>query len=175
MRRRIDIAASIVVSPDLLFLDEPTTGIDPRSRNEVWSIIRSLNKTGTTVVLTTQYLDEADQLADRIAVIDQGKVIAEGTSGELKASVGSGTLNVRIEDPNKRNDAKHLLGEVLQNPIRLLPDPVSLSTQVSNSDQAVHALRKLVQAGINITDFSLGQPSLDEAFLALTNGKEDYS
>lgn len=174
MRRRIDIAASIVVSPDLLFLDEPTTGIDPRSRNEVWNIVRSLNKIGTTVLLTTQYLDEADQLADRIAVIDKGKVIAEGTSGELKASVGSGTMNVRLKDPNKRNDAKHLLGEILQNPIQLLSDPEVLSAQVSDTAHAVHALGELIRADIIVTDFSLGQPSLDEAFLALTNHKEDH-
>src|SRR5690554_1872603 len=96
MRRRIDIAASIVVTPELLFLDEPTTGLDPRSRNEVWDIIRAMVAHGTTVMLTTQYLDEADQLADRIGVIDHGQVIAEGTSSELKASVGSGSMHVRV-------------------------------------------------------------------------------
>src|SRR5262245_36035536 len=94
MGRRLDVASSIVVTPDLLFLDEPTTGLDPRSRNQVWDIIRALVSSGTTVLLTTQYLDEVDQLADRIAVIDHGKVIAEGTSGELKASVGGGALHV---------------------------------------------------------------------------------
>ena len=98
MRRRLDIAASLVVTPDLLFLDEPTTGLDPRSRNQVWEIVRVLVGQGTSVLLTTQYLDEADQLAERIAVIDHGKVIAEGTSSELKASVGSGTLHVRLGD-----------------------------------------------------------------------------
>ena len=92
MRRRLDIAASIVVTPELIFLDEPTTGLDPRSRNQVWQIVRALAAQGSTVLLTTQYLDEADQLADRIAVIDRGRVIAEGTSAELKASVGAGTL-----------------------------------------------------------------------------------
>src|SRR5690554_2668369 len=96
MRRRLDIAASIVVTPELLFLDEPTTGLDPRSRNEVWDIVRTMVAAGTTVMLTTQYLDEADQLADRISVIDHGSIIAEGSSGELKASVGSGTLHVRV-------------------------------------------------------------------------------
>jgi ABC-2 type transport system ATP-binding protein len=96
MRRRLDIAASIVVTPELLFLDEPTTGLDPRSRNQVWDIIRALAGQGTTILLCTQYLDEADQLAERIAVIDRGKVIAEGTPSELKASVGSGTLHVRL-------------------------------------------------------------------------------
>ena len=105
MRRRLDIAASIVVTPDLMFLDEPTAGLDPRSRNQVWDIIRALVAGGTTVLLTTQYLDEADQLADRIAVIDQGKVIAEGTPGELKASVGSGAVHVRLLDPEDRSGA----------------------------------------------------------------------
>ncbi|CAN0515524.1 unnamed protein product, partial [Phaeothamnion confervicola] len=102
MRRRIDIAASLVVTPDLIFLDEPTTGLDPRSRNQVWDIVRTLVAAGTTVLLTTQYLEEADQLADRIAVIDRGKVIAEGTTGELKASVGAGSLHVRLSDASCR-------------------------------------------------------------------------
>src|SRR5215210_5288310 len=99
MRRRLDIAASIVVTPELLFLDEPTTGLDPRSRNQVWDIVRALREAGTTILLCTQYLDEADQLADGIAVIDHGRVIAEGTPGQLKASVGSGALHVRLLDP----------------------------------------------------------------------------
>jgi ABC-2 type transport system ATP-binding protein len=106
MRRRLDIAASIVVTPDLIFLDEPTAGLDPRSRNQVWDIVRALSAGGTTVLLTTQYLDEADQLADRIAVIDHGRVIAEGTPGELKASVGSGALHVRLRDPEGRPEAE---------------------------------------------------------------------
>jgi ABC-2 type transport system ATP-binding protein len=99
MRRRLDIAASIVVTPELLFLDEPTTGLDPLSRNQVWDLVRELARTGTTVLLTTQYLDEADQLADRVAVIDHGRVIAEGATGALKASVGSGVLHVRLRTP----------------------------------------------------------------------------
>jgi ABC-2 type transport system ATP-binding protein len=106
MRRRLDIAASIVLTPDLLFLDEPTTGLDPRSRGQVWDIVRALVAGGTTVLLTTQYLDEADKLADRIAVIDQGRVIAEGTSGELKASVGGGALHVRLRQPDQRDEAQ---------------------------------------------------------------------
>ncbi len=106
MRRRLDIAASIVVTPELLFLDEPTTGLDPRSRNQVWDIIRALKAEGTTVLLCTQYLDEADQLADGIAVIDHGRVIAEGTPGQLKASVGSGALHVRLLNPDQRAEAQ---------------------------------------------------------------------
>ena len=106
MRRRLDIAASIVVTPELMFLDEPTTGLDPRSRNQVWDIIRALRAEGTTILLCTQYLDEADQLADGIAVIDHGRVIAEGTPGQLKASVGSGALHVRLLNPAAAAEAR---------------------------------------------------------------------
>src|SRR5215216_3090109 len=109
MRRRLDISASLVVTPELMFLDEPTTGLDPRSRNQVWAIIRALAGGGTTVLLCTQYLDEADQLADGIAVIDQGKVIAEGTPAQLKASVGSGALRIRLLDPEQRPQAERVL------------------------------------------------------------------
>ena len=105
MRRRLDIAASIVITPELMFLDEPTTGLDPRSRNQVWDIIRAMVGQGTTILLCTQYLEEADQLADGIAVIDRGKVIAEGTPAQLKASVGSGALHVRLLDPEQREQA----------------------------------------------------------------------
>src|SRR5215207_5894861 len=113
MRRRLDIAASIVVTPELMFLDEPTTGLDPRSRNQVWEIVRTLVADGTTVLLSTQYLDEADQLADGIAVIDRGKVIAEGTPAQLKRSVGSGALHVRLLDPERRAEAEPIVARVL--------------------------------------------------------------
>jgi ABC-2 type transport system ATP-binding protein len=168
MRRRLDIAASIVVTPDLLFLDEPTTGLDPRSRNGVWEIVRALVAGGTTVLLTTQYLDEADQLADRIAVIDRGKVIAEGTSGELKASIGSGALHVRLRDPENRSDAERVLSQTLGVAVRLESDPALLSARVSDPERVAHALAELSRTGVVLTDFSLGQPSLDEVFLALT-------
>jgi len=168
MRRRIDIAASIVVTPDLLFLDEPTTGLDPRSRGQVWDIVRTLVADGTTVLLTTQYLDEADRLADRIAVMDDGKVIAEGTSGELKASVGSGAVRVRLTDPARRPEAELVLARALDVPINLESDPAALSARVTDVQQVAHALSELYRAGVPVTDFSLGQPSLDEVFLALT-------
>src|ERR671914_23119 len=113
MRRRLDIAASIIVTPELMFLDEPTTGLDPRSRNQVWDIIRALAAGGTTILLCTQYLDEADRLADEIAVIDHGRVIAEGTPGQLKASVGSGALHVRLLDADRRADAAGILSRAL--------------------------------------------------------------
>jgi ABC-2 type transport system ATP-binding protein len=168
MRRRLDIAASLVVTPDLMFLDEPTAGLDPRSRNQVWDIVRALIAGGTTVLLTTQYLDEADQLADRIAVIDRGKVIAEGTPSELKASVGSGALHVRLRDPEDRPDAERVLSRALGVPVHLESDPAALSARVSDPERVAHALAELSRSGFSLTDFALGQPSLDEVFLALT-------
>ncbi|MEV4160381.1 ATP-binding cassette domain-containing protein [Nonomuraea dietziae] len=174
MRRRIDIAASILNTPDLLFLDEPTTGLDPRSRNQVWDIIRIVVAHGTTVLLTTQYLEEADRLAGRIAVIDRGKVIAEGTPGELKSSVGAGAVHVRLRDAGQRPEAERLLAKALDAPVYLEADPVALTARVSAdgaaaAEQAALALSELAGAGIVVDDFSLGQPSLDEVFLALTD------
>jgi ABC-2 type transport system ATP-binding protein len=168
MRRRLDIAASIVVTPELLFLDEPTTGLDPRSRNQVWDIIRVLVSEGATVLLTTQYLDEADQLADRLAIIDHGKVIAEGTRGELKASVGAGTLHVRLRDPQQRPAAEALLADALGVPVAVDSDPAALSAGDVDPDRVANALVALSHAGLAVTEFALGQPSLDEVFLALT-------
>ncbi len=167
MRRRLDIAASIVVTPELMFLDEPTTGLDPRSRNQVWDIIRSLVAGGTTIVLCTQYLEEADQLADGIAVIDHGKVIAEGTPGQLKASVGSGALHVRLLNPDQRPQAEQVLSREL-GAVHMEPDPAALSVQCADADRGAEAVAELTRAGVGIADFSLGQPSLDEVFLALT-------
>ncbi len=167
MRRRLDIAASIVVTPQLMFLDEPTTGLDPRSRNQVWDIIRTLVAEGTTILLCTQYLEEADQLADGIAVIDHGKVIAEGSPGQLKASVGSGALRVRLLDPDQRPEAERVLAQELDS-VHLEADPAALSAPVADADRAAEAVATLSRSGIGIADFSLGQPSLDEVFLALT-------
>ncbi|EFE75876.1 daunorubicin resistance protein DrrA family ABC transporter ATP-binding protein [Streptomyces filamentosus] len=178
MRRRIDIAASILNTPDLLFLDEPTTGLDPRSRNQVWDIVRAVVAHGTTVLLTTQYLDEADQLASRIAVIDHGKVIAEGTKGELKASVGAGTVHLRLRDAEQRAEAQKVLALALNTEVQLDADPVALtarvdgqSTEQGAAEHAGRALAELARCGITVDNFSLGQPSLDEVFLALTDKK----
>jgi len=168
MRRRLDIAASIVVTPRLMFLDEPTTGLDPRSRNQVWDIIRALVGQGTTVLLCTQYLDEADQLAERIAVIDHGKVIAEGTPGQLKASVGQSTLHVRLLDPEQRGEAERLLARSLDATVNLESDPAAMSVAVAGADSASDAIAELVGSSVTVAGFSLGQPSLDEVFLALT-------
>jgi ABC-2 type transport system ATP-binding protein len=168
MRRRLDIASSIVVTPDLLFLDEPTTGLDPRSRNQVWDIVRILVAAGTTVLLTTQYLDEADQLADRIAIIDHGRIIAEGTSGELKASVGTGALHVRLHDPGARAEAERVLAATLGVTIERDTDPAALTARGATPDRIAVGLAELVNAGITVEEFALGQPSLDEVFLSLT-------
>ncbi|MDG9718454.1 ATP-binding cassette domain-containing protein [Streptomyces sp. DH24] len=175
MRRRIDIAASILNTPDLLFLDEPTTGLDPRSRNQVWDIVRAVVAQGTTVLLTTQYLDEADQLASRIAVIDRGKVIAEGTKGELKASVGAGTVHLRLRDAQQRELAADVLLRALDARVQPEPDPLALTARLGSAagqdtaaEQAARALGELARAGVTVDNFSLGQPSLDEVFLALT-------
>jgi ABC-2 type transport system ATP-binding protein len=175
MRRRLDIAASILNTPELLFLDEPTSGLDPRSRSQVWEIVRAVVAHGTTVLLTTQYLDEADRLAGRIAVVDHGKVIAEGTPGELKSSVGTGTVHVRLRDPRQRPEAERLLAAALGAPVQTEPDPVALTARVGDdgslqaSERAARALAELAAAGIVADDFSLGQPSLDEVFLVLTD------
>ncbi|WP_406218013.1 ATP-binding cassette domain-containing protein [Streptomyces canus] len=174
MRRRIDIAASILNTPELLFLDEPTTGLDPRSRNQVWDIVRAVVAQGTTVLLTTQYLDEADQLASRIAVIDRGRVIAEGTKGELKASVGAGTVHLRLRDGGQRPEAAEILRRALDAQVQLEPDSVALTARLASAtgdtaaEQASRALAELARTGITVDNFSLGQPSLDEVFLALT-------
>jgi ABC-2 type transport system ATP-binding protein len=168
MRRRLDIAASIVVRPQLMFLDEPTTGLDPRSRNQVWDIVRALVADGTTVLLCTQYLDEADQLADGIAVIDHGRVIAEGTPAQLKASVGSGALHIRLLEPEQRPGAEQVLSRALESTVHLEPDPAALTVGCASPDRAAEAVAELTRSGIDVAGFSLGQPSLDEVFLVLT-------
>jgi ABC-2 type transport system ATP-binding protein len=175
MRRRLDLAASLIVIPDLLFLDEPTTGLDPQSRNQVWEVVRAMAGNGTTVLLTTQYLDEADHLADRIAVIDHGTIIAEGTSGHLKALVGSGTLHVRLSVATQRPLAEQILSRTLDVPVWQESDPAALSARTpagdapgATSERVAHALAELSRAGIAVTTFALGQPSLDEVFLRLT-------
>jgi ABC-2 type transport system ATP-binding protein len=150
-----------------MFLDEPTTGLDPRSRNQVWEIARALRAEGTTILLCTQYLEEADQLADGIAVIDHGRVIAEGTPGQLKASVGSGALHVRLLHPDRRAEAAAVLEKVV-GAVVLENDPAALSAPSTDTEQAALGVGELARAGIGIAEFSLDQPSLDEVFLALT-------
>ena len=166
MRRRLDIAASLVVTPELMFLDEPTTGLDPRSRNQVWEIVRTLVAGGTTVLLCTQYLEEADQLADGIAVIDRGRVIAEGTPAQLKSSIGAGALHVRLADPEQRPEAARVLAPL--GAVAVASDPSALTVACSDPDRAAALVGELASRGVRVADFSLAQPSLDEVFLALT-------
>ncbi len=168
MRRRLDIAASLVVTPEVLFLDEPTTGLDPGARQEVWRMIRALAAAGVTILLTTQYMEEADQLAARIAVIDKGRKIAEGTSRELKAATGSGWLHVSVADPERLEEVARLLGARFGN-VQRNPEGGTLSVVVAGAGAASEALTAIVAADIELTQFSLGSPTLEEVFFALTS------
>ncbi|HEX2136468.1 MAG TPA: ATP-binding cassette domain-containing protein [Microvirga sp.] len=168
MRRRLDIAASLIVTPGVLFLDEPTTGLDPRARQDVWRMIRELANTGVTILLTTQYLEEADQLADRIAVIDHGRKIAEGSSRELKAQIGSGYLHVALADAARLDEAAHLLQRCLGGSVQRTAEGAELSIVAGSPAEANAALGALMAQGIDIASFALGSPSLDEVFFALT-------
>ena len=168
MRRRMDIAASLVTTPELLFLDEPTTGLDPRSRGQVWDIVRSVAAAGTTVLLTTQYLEEVDKLAERMAVIDQGRVIAEGTSRELKASVGANALRLHLTEVDTAEAATAAIATVDGTEPALHAEAGELTLKVADTDQVADILRALSHAGIGVAEFSLGRPSLDDVFFALT-------
>jgi daunorubicin/doxorubicin transport system ATP-binding protein len=175
MRRRLDIGASLIVTPDLLFLDEPTTGMDPRSRSQVWELVRQVAAAGATVLLTTQYLEEADQLAGQIAVIDHGRIVAEGTSAQLRARAGSRTLQVRLLDGEQRSQAQAVLAGALDCPVQIGADPLTLSVPLAapadpaDAGRLVgHAMTRLWRARVAVAEVTVGQPSLDEAFLALT-------
>jgi ABC-2 type transport system ATP-binding protein len=168
MRRRLDIAASLVVTPGVLFLDEPTTGLDPVARKSVWSMIRQLAGSGVTILLTTQYMDEADQLAARIAVIDHGKKIAEGSPRELKVATGSGFLHVAVADTNKLEEAARLLEAHLGAAVQRSVEAGTLAVVAKTPKDANAALGALIDAGIELADFSMGTPSLEEVFFALT-------
>jgi ABC-2 type transport system ATP-binding protein len=168
MRRRLDLAASLIRKPPLIFLDEPTTGLDPRTRGQMWDTIRGLVADGCTVLLTTQYLDEADQLADRIAVIDRGVKVAEGTSDELKSSVGSSTLQLRLADHGDLPDAAAVVGRLLHEEPVLTPESGGMNVPLAEADQAAEILIALRQSNLSISSVSVQKPTLDEVFLALT-------
>ncbi len=167
MRRRLDLAAGLIVRPPVIFLDEPTTGLDPRSRVRMWEIIRGLVAGGVTLLLTTQYLDEADQLADRIVVVDRGRIIAEGTSSELKASTGGARLEVTLSQPNVL--AAEALGPFVTGAVQVSQDGRRLRAPVrSHSGLATSVVRALDRADIVVDDVEVQQPSLDDVFFALT-------
>ncbi|MBL7259885.1 ATP-binding cassette domain-containing protein [Paractinoplanes lichenicola] len=174
MQRRLDLAASLIRAPQVLFLDEPTTGLDPRSRNQVWDTVRKLVADGTTVLLTTQYLDEADHLADRISVVDTGRVVAEGTPDELKARIGADRLEVVIRDQGRLAETAALLSRVAGAPADADPDTRRLRVAVTDRvDALVESARALRDAGIAVDDLGIRRPTLDEAFLRLTGHRAD--
>jgi ABC-2 type transport system ATP-binding protein len=169
MRRRLDLAASLVVRPPVLMLDEPTTGLDPRSRNAMWAVVRDLVAEGTTVLLTTQYLDEADALADAISVVDHGRVIAAGSPDELKGQVGGDVLQVRLADPRRTGLAAATLGPLATGEAVIDAESGELAVPVGAGEGVLpDALRRLDADGVGVRDLSLRRPTLDDVFLALT-------
>ena len=168
MRRRLDLAASLITRPPLIFLDEPTTGLDPRTRGQMWDTIRGLVTEGCTVLLTTQYLDEADQLAGRIAVIDRGRKVAEGTPDELKASVGSSALQVQLAEGADAELARQLVRRIAGAEPVLTPESGRMNVPLSTADRAADVLIGFRQSGVTITSVSVDKPTLDEVFFAIT-------
>ena len=168
MRRRLDLAVSLITRPPLIFLDEPTTGLDPRTRGQMWDTIRGLVADGCTVLLTTQYLDEADHLADRIAVIDRGRKVAEGTPDELKTSVGDSTLQLRLAAGADLELARQIVRRVTGAEPVTDPESGQLNVPLDTADGAADVLIGFRQAGISIASVSVSKPTLDEVFLAIT-------
>lgn len=167
MKRRIDLAMSLIAAPPVIFLDEPTTGLDPRSRASMWDMIRKLTDSGTTILLTTQYMDEADQLADNIIVIDNGRVIAEGTSNELKAKVGSDRLELTIDTKSNFDNAVAAVnGEKAETDSEART--ISVVASKSGVTKLKQVLQKLEDAGVKVDNVSLHRPTLDDVFMSLT-------
>jgi ABC-2 type transport system ATP-binding protein len=172
MRRRLDLAASLILRPAVLFLDEPTTGLDPRGRNEVWAAMRALVSDGTTVLLTTQYLDEADQLAGRISVIDHGRVVAEGTPDELKSRIGGDRIDVVVRADADVAAAAAVLEAIADAEPDVDPDNRRVSAPVRDRVAALtEAVRALETRGVEVEDIALRRPTLDEVFLRMTEVK----
>ena len=168
MRRRLDLAASLITRPALIFLDEPTTGLDPRNRSQMWDTIRDLVAEGSTIMLTTQYLDEADALAGRIAVIDRGRKVAEGTPSQLKTQIGTSTLRVQMAEGADMADAVALAADLTSNTPIVSPTGSGFSVTLSDANEAADVLVALRNHRLDITNATVEQPSLDEVFFALT-------
>jgi ABC-2 type transport system ATP-binding protein len=174
MRRRLDLGASLVGTPRLLLLDEPTTGLDPRSRIELWEAIRSLVEHGTDVLLTTQYLDEADHLADRVVIVDHGRAVATGTPSELKAQIGGSVIELHVHDGHDLAAAAELLARFDGGAAQIDAPTRRVSARVeSGGEPLMEAMRLLTAAGLELDDIALRQPNLDEVFLALTGDRTD--
>ncbi|GHU97779.1 daunorubicin resistance protein DrrA family ABC transporter ATP-binding protein [Spirochaetia bacterium] len=167
MRRRLDLAASLLSSPPLIFLDEPTTGLDPRTRAQMWTTIRTLVKNGSTVLLTTQYLDEADQLADHIIVIDKGRVVANDTPAGLKKSIGASSLQLTLINPGDTAAAAQIVERVLGTKVQIA-EAAELTTPMDSTEKLTDVLAALKDSSIALTSVNIRQPSLDEVFFALT-------
>ena len=169
MRRRLDLAVSLISRPALIFLDEPTTGLDPRTRTQMWDTIRELVAEGSTIVLTTQYLEEADELADRIALIDHGKLVSLGTPAELKAQVGGAKLRLEMTDAQQADQAKQIVTDALREEVKVANSTVTAPLRDTN--QVAGILSQLTVAGLTMTNMAVEQPSMDDVFFALTVGK----
>ncbi|MGW6423242.1 ATP-binding cassette domain-containing protein [Nocardia sp. NPDC055053] len=175
MRRRLDLAASLISTPPLLFLDEPTTGLDPRTRAQMWDTIRRLVTEGATVLLTTQYLDEADQLADRIAVIDHGRVIADGTADELKASIGGSSVHLTLLDREQLDEARRIVGDFLGVTAQISPEAGRLTAPLPDPNLTADLLIRLRDWEIGVEEITVSKPTLDEVFLTITGHPADES
>jgi ABC-2 type transport system ATP-binding protein len=172
MRRKLDLASSLIVQAPLIFLDEPTTGLDPRTRIQMWESIRRLVSSGSTILLTTQYLDEADQLANRIAMIDHGRVVAEGTPRELKAAIGKATLHLQLADEKDAAEAIRITQTVLKAKPST-PEPNLVTAPMADPERVTDLLVSLREAKIHLVTVSMQEPTLDEVFMALTgDGKK---